>query len=72
MAGSGERSEGVPDAWIGESVEVGIRDGGGFTGLLQEVNDRGVVLSYSPSGSPVARTLFYPWGALRVIRLLED
>jgi len=38
-------------------------------GYLEEVNDRGVVLTVEGHGEHPARPLFYPWGA--VIQLAE-
>jgi hypothetical protein len=39
-------------------------------GRLQEVNDRGIVLTVEGHGEHPARLLFYPWGA--VIQISES
>ncbi len=62
----------VPEAWIGRSVELIFVSGSSTEyadGYLEEVNDRGIVLSVETHGDHPARPLFYPWGA--VIQLSE-
>ena len=66
------RSASVPEAWVGRPVELTFISGGSteYTdGDLQEVNDRGIVLSVEIHVSHPARSLFYPWSA--VIQLSE-
>ena len=76
----------IPDSWIGRRVEaVVVRpinpDQPGFStsltaltykGLLEEVNDRGVVASLSSEAEVLAARTFYPWGAILSMRLTED
>lgn len=65
-------STAIPEAWIGRSVELIFVSGSSTEyadGLLEEVNDRGVVLTVEGHGEHPPRSLFYPWGA--VIRLSE-
>jgi hypothetical protein len=63
----------IPEAWIGRSVELVFVSGSSTeyaAGDLQEVNDRGIVLSVETHVGHPARLLFYPWGA--VIQLSEE
>jgi hypothetical protein len=55
---------------VGELVAVAlaVRNPQEFTGRLEEVNDRGVVLTIAPA-RPGASEAFYPWGAVRRLRL---
>lgn len=81
---SGEGS--IPDSWIGRRVEaVLVRpvnpDQPGYStsltaltykGLLEEVNDRGIVASLSSEAEMLAASTFYPWGAILSLRLTEE
>jgi hypothetical protein len=63
----------VPEAWIGRSVELVFISGASTEyadGTLQEVNNRGIVLSVETHVGHPAQPLFYPWGA--VIQLSEE
>ena len=67
---AGSRS--IPEAWIGTEVELIFVSGSSTEyadGCLEEVNDRGIVLTVEGHGEHPARPLFYPWGA--VIQLSE-
>jgi hypothetical protein len=60
------RSASVPEAWVGRPVELTFISGGSteYTdGDLQEVNDRGIVLSWRPT-SATRRGPFSTRGAL--------
>lgn len=48
----------APEAWINRVVRVGMRSGGGkpASGVLAEVNDRGIVLGSRPSRPWTTRT----------------
>ena len=62
----------IPEAWIGRAVELVFVSGSSTeyaNGYLEEVNDRGIVLTVEGHGEHPARPLFYPWGA--VIQLAE-
>jgi hypothetical protein len=62
----------VPEAWIGRPVELIFVSGGSTEysdGYLEEVNDKGIVLTMAGHGEHPARPLFYPWSA--VIQLSE-
>ncbi len=62
----------VPEAWIGRTVELIFISGSSteYTdGDLEEVNDRGIVLSVETQVGHPAQPLFYPWSA--VIQLSE-
>ena len=68
----------VPYTWIGQDVVVNVVGSAenvvGMFGTLEDVHDGGVVLSWMEP-SDVEPTLFYPWGAIRWLRLvasLED
>ena len=66
MSGAGGSAP-VPEAWIGRAVELIFISGGSteYTdGDLEEVNDRGIVLSVETHGEHPARSLFYPWSAV--------
>jgi hypothetical protein len=63
----------IPEAWIGRSVELVFISGASTEyadGTLQEVNNRGIVLSVETHVGHPAQPLFYPWGA--VIQLSEE
>jgi len=64
--------ENIPQAWTGRMVAVtlAIRNPDEFTGRLDQVNELGVALTLSPTGREVAT--FYPWVAVRRLRLIED
>jgi hypothetical protein len=76
----------IPDSWVGRQVEaVVVRpinpDQPGYStsltaltyeGLLEEVNDRGVVASLSSEVEVLAVRTFYPWGAVLSLRLTEE
>jgi hypothetical protein len=66
----------IPQKWTGDEVEVSIRtdvpeEG---TGELKEVNDAGIVVSFTveKDGKEYVRTVFYPWQIVNWIRLAED
>ena len=62
----------IPEAWIGRAVELVFVSGSSTeysNGYLEEVNDRGIVLTVEGHGEHSARSLFYPWSA--VIQLAE-
>lgn len=68
----------VPYAWIGQDVVVNVVGSDenvvGMFGRLKDVHEGGVILSWLEP-SEVEPTLFYPWSAIRWIRLrasLED
>ena len=63
--------EKIPQAWAGRLVAVtlNIRNPDEFTGRLDEVNELGVALTLSPSERGVST--FYPWVAVRRLRLIE-
>src|SRR5918993_738668 len=66
------RSTPVPEGWIGRTVELIFVSGSSTEyadGRLEEVNDRGIVLTVEGHGEHPARPLFYPWGA--VIQISE-
>ena len=63
----------VPEAWLGRSVQLVFVSGASTEyadGILQEVNERGIVLSVETHVGHPAQPLFYPWGA--VIQLSEE
>ncbi len=63
----------IPEAWIGRPVELVFVSGASTEyagGDLQEVNDRGIVLSVETHVGHSAQLLFYPWSA--VIQLSEE
>jgi hypothetical protein len=69
------RSTPVPEAWIGRSVELIFVSGSSTEyadGRLEEVNDRGIVLTVEGHGEHPARLLFYPWGAVIQVSKASD
>jgi hypothetical protein len=82
---AGMNTERVPDSWVGRRVEaVVVRpvnpDQPGYStsltaltyeGVLEEVNDRGIVASLSSEPEVLAANTFYPWGAVLSLRLEE-
>jgi hypothetical protein len=78
--------EGIPDSWVGRRVEaIVVRPVNPdqpaystsltaltYEGLLEEVNDRGVVASLSSEAEMLAASTFYPWGAVLSLRLTEE
>ena len=61
---SSEGNASVPEAWIGQAVEL-VSISGASTeytdGILKEVNDRGIVLSVETHVGHSVQSLFYPW-----------
>jgi hypothetical protein len=87
LSGGVPAAEGrVPHSWVGWRVEaVVVRpvnpDQPGYStsltaltyeGLLEEVNDRGIVASLSSEVEMLAASTFYPWGAVLSLRLTEE
>ncbi len=80
------RMEGTPDSWVGRRVEaVVVRPINPeqpaystsltaltYEGLLEEVNDRGIVASLSSEAESLAASTFYPWGAVLSLRITEE
>jgi hypothetical protein len=65
----------VPKAWVGRTVELIFvsRSSTEYTGgRLEEVNDRGIVLTVEGHGEHPARPLFYPWGAVIQLSGAQD
>ena len=61
-----------PEAWIDRPVKLIFISGSSteyVDGVLEEVNDRGIVLSAMLHGGRPAQSLFYPWSA--VVQLSE-
>lgn len=72
--GGREAGDGLPtpEAWIGEAVRLVFVSGASTeyaVGGLEEVNDRGIVLTVETHAGQPPQPLFYPWGA--VIQLSE-
>ena len=62
----------MPGVWVGRAVRLVFVSGASTeyaVGLLEEVNDRGIVMSVETHVGQPAQPLFYPWGA--VIQLSE-
>jgi hypothetical protein len=62
----------IPEAWIGQPVELIYISGASpeyADGDLQEVSDRGIVVSMETQVGYPAQPLFFPWSA--VIQLSE-
>ncbi len=62
----------ISEAWLGRAVRLSFVSGGSTeyaVGGLDEVNDRGIVLSVEIHVGHPAQLVFYPWGA--VIHLSE-
>ncbi len=66
------RNPSIPEAWLGRAVRLVFVSGASTeyaVGGLEEVNDRGIVLSVETHVGRPAQPLFYPWSA--VIQLSE-
>ncbi len=62
----------VPEAWLGRPVKLVFVSGSSTeytVGSLEEINDRGIVLSVKTHIGYPMQSLFYPWSA--VIQLSE-
>ena len=60
----------APEAWVGQTVVVGIGTGNArVSGVLHEVNDKGVVVYIGPESTRAPSYSFYPWGMVRGINL---
>ena len=78
--------ERTPDLWVGRRVEAVIvrpvnPDQPAYStsltaltyeGLLEEVNDRGIVASLSSEAEMLAASTFFPWGAVLSLRITEE
>jgi hypothetical protein len=76
----------IPDSWVGRRVEaVAVRPVNPdqpaystslmaliYEGLLEEVDDRGIVASLSSEAEMLAASTFYPWSAVLSLRLTEE
>ena len=76
----------LPDTWVGRRVEaVVIRPVNPdqpkfstsltaltFEGLLEGVNDWGILASFSSEVEVLAPSTFFPWGAVLSLRLAEE
>ena len=61
-----------PEAWIDQPVKLIFISGASteyIDGVLEEVNDRGIVMSSEIHVGRPAQSLFYPWSA--VVQLSE-
>ena len=61
-----------PEAWLGKPVRLEFISGSSteyVVGVLDEVNDRGIVLKADLHVGHPAQALFYPWSA--VVQLSE-
>ena len=79
-------AERTPDSWVGRRVEaVVVRPVNPdqpaystsltaltYEGILEEVNDLGIVASLSSEAEMLAASTFYPWGAVLSLRLIEE
>ncbi len=62
-----------PEEWIGRLVQLVFISGSSteyIDGVLEEVNDRGIVVSVDLHVGRPAQSLFYPWSA--IVQLAED
>jgi hypothetical protein len=56
-----------PEDWLGRPVKLVFISGSSteyIDGILEEVNDRGIVLSSEVHVGRPAQSLFYPWSAM--------
>jgi hypothetical protein len=73
----------IPDSWVGRRVEA-VRPVNPdqpaystsltaltYEGLVEEVDDRGIVASLSSGAEMLAASTFYPWGAVLSLRLIK-
>lgn len=65
----------VPEAWLGRSVKLVFVSGSSTeyaVGGLEEVNERGIVLSVETHVGRPAQPLFYPWSAVIQLSEVQD
>jgi hypothetical protein len=76
----------IPDSWVGRRVEaVVVRPVNPdqpaystsltaltYEGLLEQINDRGIVASLSSEAEMLAASTFFPWGAVLSLRLTGE
>ncbi len=65
--GEAGKSVPIPEAWLGRPVKVVFVSGSSTEyadGILEEVNDRGIVVSVETHVGHPAQPLFYPWSAV--------
>ena len=63
----------TPESWLDRPVKLVFISGSSteyVDGVLEEVNERGIVLSVNIHVGHPAQSLFYPWSA--VVQLSED
>ncbi len=69
-----DKSTTVPEAWIGQVVNLVFSAGASTEyvgGNLEEVNNRGIVLSADTHIGHPAQSLFYPWSAVIQLALSD-
>jgi hypothetical protein len=57
----------IPEDWLGRPVQLVFISGSSteyVDGVLEQVNDRGIVLSADLHVGHPAQSLFYPWSAV--------
>jgi hypothetical protein len=67
------RGKRIPEDWLGHAVQLVFISGSSteyIDGVLEQVNDRGIVLSVDLHVGYPRQSLFYPWSA--VVQLSED
>jgi hypothetical protein len=84
-AANAAEKERVPDSWVGRRVEaVVVRPVNPdqpkfsasltaltFEGVLEGVNDRGILASFSSEVEVLSANTFFPWSAVLSLRLAE-
>ena len=65
----------IPEEWLGRPVKLVFISGSSteyVDGVLEEVNDRGIVLSADLHIGHPAQSLFYPWSAIVQLAEAQD
>lgn len=65
----------APKSWIGGKVTIGVgrnTTGQQFTGVLEEVNDMGVVMYFQDVPETPPHYVFYPWRLVQAIQVPEE
>jgi hypothetical protein len=59
--------------WRGKKVRVKFKDRGGFSGVLREYDEGGLVLKVeSRQAGEDPRIIFVPWGSAKYVEALEE
>jgi hypothetical protein len=72
MGGKRKAPRPAPEGWTGRRIRAGLDVGGGgpYIGILEEANDRGIVLRREVEDGEL--TMFFPWRVVLWTMLLDE